>query len=59
LELEPATYEVFVSAFGFRPLKSQINVNAGKEMKIDLVLEVAGLGFPSKDGIVGPCRAAG
>src|SRR3981081_2793810 len=44
LELEPATYEVIVTAFGFRPLKSQIALNAGEETKIDLVLEVVGLG---------------
>jgi hypothetical protein len=54
LELEPATYEVIVTAFGFRPLKSQIALNAGEETKIDLVLEVVGLGCPSKDCIVDP-----
>lgn len=54
LELEPATYEVIVTAFGFRPLKSQITLNAGEETKIDLVLEVGGLGCPSKDCIVDP-----
>jgi hypothetical protein len=52
LELEAATYEVIVTARGFRPLKSQIVLNAGKETKIDLVLEVVGLGCPSKDCIV-------
>ena len=52
LELEPATYEVIVTARGFRPLKSQIALNAGEETKIDLVLEVVGLGCPSKDCIV-------
>jgi Carboxypeptidase regulatory-like domain len=52
LELEPASYEVIVTARGFRPLKSQIILNAGEERKIDLVLEVAGSGCPSKDCIV-------
>src|SRR6266481_8861826 len=51
LELEPATYEVIVTAHGFRPLKSQIILKAGEEKKIDLVLEVDGLGCPSKDCI--------
>ena len=54
LELEPATYEVIVTAFGFRPSKSQIALKAGEETKIDLVLEVVGLGCPSKDCIVDP-----
>jgi hypothetical protein len=54
LELEPATYEVIVTAFGFQALKSQIALNAGEETKIDLVLEVVGLGCPSKDCIVDP-----
>jgi hypothetical protein len=52
LELEPATYEVLVTARGFRRLKSQIVLSAGEETKIDLVLEVVGLGCPSKDCIV-------
>lgn len=52
LVLEPASYEVIATAFGFRPLKSQIALNAGEETKIDLVLEVAGFGCPSKDCIV-------
>jgi len=56
VKLEPATYEVIVTAFGFRPLKSQITLNAGEEMKIDLVLEVAGSGCPSKDCIVDPAE---
>ena len=56
LELEPATYEVIVSARGFRPLKSQIILNAGEKPKIDLVLEVAGLGCPSKDCIADPAE---
>jgi len=54
LELEPATYEVIVTAFGFLPLKSQIALNPGEETKIDLVLEVVGLGCPSKDCIADP-----
>jgi hypothetical protein len=52
LELKPASYEVIVTANGFRPLNSQIALNAGEETKIDLVLEVGGLGCPSKDCIV-------
>jgi len=54
LELEPATYEVIVTARGFRPLKSQAILKAGEEKKIDLVLEVDGLGCPSKDCIADP-----
>ena len=54
LELEPATYEVIINASGFRPLKSQIILNAGERPKIDLVLEVAGSGCPSKDCIADP-----
>ena len=52
LELEPATYEVLVTASGFRPLKSQIVLSPGEETKIDLALEVVSLGCPSKDCIV-------
>jgi len=52
LELEPATYEVIVTARGFRPLESQIILNAGEETKINLALEVAASGCPSKDCIV-------
>jgi PEGA domain-containing protein len=54
LELEPATYEVIVTAHGFRPLKSQIILNAGEETKIDLVLEIVCFDCPSKDYIVDP-----
>jgi hypothetical protein len=56
LELEPATYEVIVTAHGFRPLKSQIILNAGEEKKIDLVLEVMCFDCPSKDYIVDPAE---
>jgi hypothetical protein len=52
LELEAATYEVVVTARGFRPLKSQIVLNATEETTINLVLEVAGSDCPSKDCIV-------
>lgn len=54
LESEPPTYEVVVTARGLRPLNSQIILNAGEETKIELVLEVASLGCPSKDCIVDP-----
>lgn len=33
LELEPATYELIVTAFGFWPQKSQIILNGGEEKK--------------------------
>ena len=56
LELEPATYEVIVTAHGFRPLKSQIILNAGEETKIDLVLEVVCFDCPSKDYIADPAE---
>lgn len=55
LELEPGTYEVIVTAPGFRPLRiSKIILKAGEETKIKPVLEVGGLGCPSKDCIVDP-----
>lgn len=55
LELEPGTYEVIVAAPGFRPLRIiQIILKAGEETKIKPVLEVGGLGCPSKDCIVDP-----
>ena len=56
LELEPATYEVIVTAFGFWPHKSQIILKAGEETKIDLVLEVAHSGCLSKDCIADPAE---
>jgi hypothetical protein len=56
LELEPATYEVIVTAFGFWPQKSQIILHAGEERKIYLVLEVAHSGCPSKDCIADPAE---
>lgn len=56
LKLEPATYEVTVTAFGFWPQKSQIILNGGEETKIDLVLEVAPSGCPSKDCIADPAE---
>jgi hypothetical protein len=56
LELEPATYEVIVTALGFRPLKRQIILNAGEEAKIDLVLEVVCFDCDSIDYIVDPAE---
>lgn len=56
LKLEPAAYEVVVTAPGFWPQKSQIILNAGEETKIDLVLEVAHSDCPSKDCIADPAE---
>lgn len=56
LKLEPATYDVIVTAHGFRSQKSQITLNSGEETKIDLVLEVAHSGCLSKDCIADPAE---
>lgn len=56
LKLEPATYEVIVTAPGFLPQKSQIILNEGKNTKIDFVLEVWHSGCLSKDCIADPAE---
>lgn len=56
LKLEPATYEVLVTAHGFRPQKSEIILSAGEDTKIDLVLEVALSGCLPKDCIADPAE---
>lgn len=54
VKLEPATYDVVVTAHGFQPQRLKIILKAGEDAKIDLVLEVAHSGCLPKDCIADP-----
>lgn len=56
LKLEPATYDVLVTAHGFRPQRVKIILNSGEDAKIDLVLEVAHSGCLPEDCIADPAE---
>ena len=56
LKLEPATYDVLVTAHGFQPQRVKIILNSSEDAKIDLVLEVAHSGCLPKDCIGDPAE---
>lgn len=49
-ELQPSTYDLIIKAHGFWPLRRRVVLDAGEQVKLDLVLEVSGC--PSENCIV-------